>query len=197
MLVIRKQGLSDVSADDLWGSAEDPWHLHATKLKGVRVKGRHAARHWFHLAVTWWTALCAASWNVLQCRLSCWCLWGHCKVEVIHQSISRTLFVKNLLYKIIVAHSAVMFYTQKSMLKNMSLIKDSVKNVMINWEKKIMVKKRAFIFIIYSACIAFIRHTISVWIFFSPSCKILQKQYSWLHTLYGIRCSGRTLVSSG
>lgn len=109
MLVIRKQGLSDVSADDLRGSAEDPWHLHATKLKGIRVKGRHTARHWFHLAVTWWTALCAASWNILQYRLSSWCLWGLCKVEVILQSVSQTLFVKNLLYKIIVAHSTKIY----------------------------------------------------------------------------------------
>lgn len=38
MLDICKQGLTDVAADDLWGSAEDPCHMHATELKDIRVK---------------------------------------------------------------------------------------------------------------------------------------------------------------
>lgn len=38
MLDICKQGLTDVAADDLWGSAEDPCHMHATELKGIRLK---------------------------------------------------------------------------------------------------------------------------------------------------------------
>lgn len=45
MLVICKQGLTDVAADDLWGSAEDPCHIHATELKDIRGKGRRTARH--------------------------------------------------------------------------------------------------------------------------------------------------------
>lgn len=38
MLDICKQGLTDTAADDLWGSAEDPCHMHATELKDIRVK---------------------------------------------------------------------------------------------------------------------------------------------------------------
>lgn len=39
MLGICKQGLTDVAADDLWGSAEDRCHMHATALKGIGVRG--------------------------------------------------------------------------------------------------------------------------------------------------------------
>lgn len=38
MLSISKQGLTDVAADNLWGSAEDTCHMHATALKEIRVK---------------------------------------------------------------------------------------------------------------------------------------------------------------
>lgn len=45
MLGICKQGLTDVAADDLWGSAEDLCHMHATELKVFRVKDKHKTRH--------------------------------------------------------------------------------------------------------------------------------------------------------
>jgi len=38
MLDICKQGLTDVAADDLCGSAEDLHHMHAIELKEIRVK---------------------------------------------------------------------------------------------------------------------------------------------------------------
>lgn len=45
MLGICKQGLTDVAADDLWGSAEDLCHMHATELKVFTVKDRHKTRY--------------------------------------------------------------------------------------------------------------------------------------------------------
>lgn len=38
MLDICKQSLTDMAADNLWGSAEDQCHMHATELRDIRVQ---------------------------------------------------------------------------------------------------------------------------------------------------------------
>lgn len=65
VLVIWKQGLTDVAADDLWGSAEDPCH----RTEGYRRKRQaHSTTLGVNLTVTWWTAFCT-EWNIPDERL--------------------------------------------------------------------------------------------------------------------------------
>lgn len=66
MLDICKQGLTDVAADDLWGSAEELCHMHATELKEIRGKAGTQQDNTDQIGSAL-SPLCAALWHTFVC----------------------------------------------------------------------------------------------------------------------------------